>query len=245
MHFLAYVFIIFAVLIGAAASKFVLRYVRGGLRKLPRSSIFGVEWAVRCADREVLKKVKPMYDIVRMIERFSARIEERIQPFFACIPLLDTITGINLRGAEDLIAEIGMDMGQFPTVKQLGSWAGMCPGNNESGGKRRSGKTPKGSTWLRAVLSEAARAAARKKGSYCGAQYRRLVRRRGKKRAIVAVGHSILTIAYYVLKNQVKYQELGEDYFDKLNNEHLRRHYVKRLESLGYSVDINEVSKVA
>lgn len=218
----------------------------GRLKAKEEELVYALEGRVTEHHRFLLSEYERQIEFLdEMIERFSARIEERIQPFFACIPLLDTIPGINLRGAEDLIAEIGVDMGQFPTVKQLGSWAGMCPGNNESGGKRRSGKTPKGSKWLRAVLSEAAWAAARKKGSYFGAQYRRLVRRRGKKRAIVAVGHSILTIVYYVLKNQVKYQELGEDYFDKLNIEHLRRHYVKRLESLGYSVDIKEVSKVA
>ena len=218
----------------------------GRLRSKEEELVHALEGRVTEHHRFLLEQhVRQIEFLDEMIEQFSARIAEQMQPFFDFIPLLDTIPGINLRTAEDLIAEVGVNRGQFPTVKQLGSWARMCPGNNESGGKQRSGKISKGNKWLRATLSEAAWSAARKKGSYLGAQYRRIVRRRGKKRAIIAVGHSILTIVYYVLKDRVNYEELGEDYFDKLNFEYLRRHYVKRLESLGYRVDIKEVSKVA
>ena len=136
-------------------------------------------------------------------------------------------------------------MNQFPDHAHLGSWAGMCPGNNESAGKHRSGTTRHGNKWLRALLVEVAWAASRKKGSYFRTQYKRLSARRGKKRALVAVGHSILTIVYHVMKYKIAYEELGEDFFDKLNGDRLRKHYTKRLESLGYQVDLRPMSVVA
>jgi transposase len=134
-------------------------------------------------------------------------------------------------------------MDQFPTDKHLASWAGVCPGNNESGGKRKSGKTTKGSRWLRAALTQAAWAATRTRGTYFQAQYRRLVGRRGKKRALIAVAHSLLIAIYHVLKDQVPYQDLGSDYFDKLNARHLLRHHLKRLESLGYEVSLKAIDQ--
>ena len=130
----------------------------------------------------------------------SVEIERVIAPFSEQVELLDTIPGVNRRTAETLIAEIGVDMSQFPTHRHLASWAGMCPGNEESAGKRRSGKTRKGSKWLRSALTESARAAARSKGTYLAAHYARLRGRRGSKKAAVAVGHSILVICYHVLE---------------------------------------------
>lgn len=180
-----------------------------------------------------------------MVDRFTMRIEMRIQPFFENLPLLDTIPGINLVTAEEIIAEIGVNMEVFPTVRHLCSWAGMCPGNNESAGKRKGGKTTRGSKWLRAALSEAAWSASRTKGTYLAAQYRRHAKRIGKKRAIIAVGHSILTMAYCIMKNKESYKELGGDYFDKLNFDRLKSYYLKRLESLGCTVEIKEVNEAA
>jgi len=173
-----------------------------------------------------------------MISDYDERIEQQVQPFFDYIPLLDSIPGVNGTAAAGILGEIGADMNQFPDYAHLNSWAGMCPGNNESAGKHKSGTTRHGNAWLRTLLVEVAWAASRKKGSYFRTQYRRLAARRGKKRALVAVGHSILTIVYHVMKYKIPYKELGEDFFDKLNTDRLRKHYTKRLESLGYRVEL-------
>jgi transposase len=143
------------------------------------------------------------------IARFSANIPERLQPHTAETARLATIPGVSQRTAEILVAEIGTDMRRFPSARHLASWASMCPGNNESAGKRRSGKTRKGSRWLRQVLIEAAHAAARTKDTYLSAQYHRLAARRGTKRGLVALGHTILVMVYHVLSRGVPYHELG------------------------------------
>ncbi len=127
-------------------------------------------------------------------------------------------------------------MERFPTAGHLASWAGMCPGNNESAGKRQSGKTRKGSPWLRALLVQAAHAAARKKGTYLAAQYRRLAARRGRNKAAVAVGHTILVIAYHLLRRGTAYDDLGPRYFDEHDRQAVERRLVRRLEGLGYAV---------
>ena len=130
---------------------------------------------------------------------------------------LQTIPGVSQRVAETVVAEIGVDMEQFPTAAHLASWAGLSPGNDESAGKRRSGRTTKGNRWLRAMLVQAAWAASRTKDTYFTAQYRRLARRRGRKRALVAVGHSLLVVIYHVLKRGTEYEELGADWLDRLD----------------------------
>jgi len=127
----------------------------------------------------------------------------------------------------------------------LASWAGMCPGNNESAGKRKSGKTTKGSRYLRAALVQAAWAASHQKGTYLAAQYKRLVKRMGKKKALIAVGHSILVIAYHVLQNRTPYQDLGGDYFARRNVDKQRKRLVRQLESLGVKVTIAEIKEAA
>ena len=139
----------------------------------------------------------------RMIADYDRRIDEQVQPFFALIPLLDRVPGINEVTAKAIIAEIGVDMDQFPDQHHLASWAGMCLGNNESAGERLSDTTAKGNRWLRATLGEVAWAASRTKHTYLSARFRRLVARRGKNRAIVAVGHQILTIVYFIIKHQI------------------------------------------
>jgi len=147
------------------------------------------------------------------VERLSDAIEEQIAPFARQRDLLMTIPGVKQSTAEVLIAEIGVDMNAFPTPKHLASWAGMCPGNDESAGKRRSGKTRKGSKWLRATLTEAALAATRTKNTYLAAQYQRLRGRRGHSKALTAVGHSILTAAWHMLQTGELYRDLGGDYY--------------------------------
>ena len=145
-----------------------------------------------------------------------------------------TIPGVKQRTAEVLIAEIGVDMSAFPTPKHLASWAGVCPGNDQSAGKRRSGKTRKGSKWLRATLTESANAAARTKDSYLAAQYQRLRGRRGHSKAVTAVGHSILTAAWHMLQTGELYRDLGGDYFTRQNPDRLTKRLVRQLEALGH-----------
>ena len=172
---------------------------------------------------------------------FSERIAELLRPFVdeSLSEVLDAVPGVNRETIENVVAEIGTDMSQFPTAGHLASWAGVCPGNEESAGKRKRNRTTKGNVWLRRALCQAAWAAARKKDSYFQAQYRRLASRRGKKRAALAVGHSILEVIYHLLKHRdLKYHDLGGDYFDRLDPQRLRRHLVKRLESMGYEVTL-------
>jgi transposase len=174
------------------------------------------------------------------VAKFSQRIEECLRPFLTAeqIQRLDLIPGVNRRTIENVVAEMGADMTRFPDEQHLSAWAGMSPGNEESAGKRIRSRTTKGDSWLRCALIEAAWAASHTKGSYLGAQYRRLAARRGKKRALVAVGHTLLVIFYHLLKVEIAYKDLGPDYFDKLKPEQYRRYLVKRLESLGFDVEL-------
>jgi transposase len=179
------------------------------------------------------------------IERLDAEIAAQMQPFEAELARLDSIPGVNRRVAEVLAAEVGVDMKPFADAEHLASWAGMCPGNKTSAGKRYSGKTRKGSKWLKRALTEAAHGAARKKNQYLKAQYHRLAGRRGKKRAIIAVGHSILKIAYHVLTKQQTYQDLGENYFEERDREGVKRRAVQRLEQLGFKVNLSPAEAIA
>lgn len=174
------------------------------------------------------------------IDRVSQAIEEHLADEQEAIALLDTIPGVSQRTAEILIAEIGTDMSRFPSAKHLASWAGMCPGHHESAGKRLSGKTRKGSRWLRQVLVEIAQVAAKTKDTYLAAQYRRIAARRGKKRALIALGHTVLVIAYQLLTRQQPYHDLGVAYFDKLEQSRVQRRLVRRLERMGYEVVLQQ-----
>ena len=182
----------------------------------------------------------------RVNEEIKREVEASENPFLGkAIELLQTIPGIGERAAQVIVSEIGVDMTRFPTDRHLSSWAGMSPGNWESAGKRKSGKTTKGNVHLRAVLVQAAWAATHSKGTYLAAQYRRLVKHKGKQRALVAVGHSILGIIYHVLARQSSYYELGGDYFDKQNLESQRKLFIRKLESLGVKVTIEELPLAA
>jgi transposase len=172
------------------------------------------------------------------LEQVSAEIAERLRPFEEAMERLDAIPGVGRHTAEVLLAEIGPDMSRFPSAEHLASWAGMCPGNYESAGKRQKGKTRQGSKWLRAALLEAGQAAARKKDTYLAAQYHRLVPRLGKKKAAVAVGHTILRSVYYLLQRGTSYAELGATYFDERNRQSVERRLVRRLEKLGFAVTL-------
>jgi transposase len=181
----------------------------------------------------------------RQIVAFEQRIEVLMRPFREAIQRLMTMPGVGQLTAQNVLAEIGTDMSRFPTDQHLASWAAMCPGNRQSGGKRKSGHTNHGNRWLRTALVQAAWAASHSHRTYMAAQYRRLAGRRGKKRAIVAVGHTMLVMMYHMLRDGVNYQELGPDYLDKLQPHRLTHYLVKRLESLGHKVTIAPLDQAA
>ena len=174
-----------------------------------------------------------------LIAQLTAEIDQHLDPFEAMLTGLDTIPGIDRIGAISIVAETGGDMHRFATAGHLCSWGAMCPGHNESAGKRHSGKTRKGNRYLRATLIQAGLGAMRTKGSALQARYHRVKRQRGHKKAVVAVGHQILEIAYYIMRDGVTYQELGADYFAQRSKDRAVRRHVKQLEALGYHVTID------
>jgi transposase len=177
------------------------------------------------------------------IATLSDEIDRQVRPFEPVIARLVTIPGVQRRNAVTIIAETGGDMTRFATAGHLCSWAAMCPGHDESAGKRRSGKTRSGNRFLRGALIESGLAAARAKETALQARYARVKRQRGHKKAVVAVGHQILAIAYVILRHDgVTYQELGADYFERRNRERTTRRHLKQLEALGYRVTIEEAA---
>lgn len=195
----------------------------------------------------LLQQLLGQYDFLeKEIARTSERLGAVAPPSFrAAVEQLDEVAGIGERGAKALLAETGTDMSRFPTHKHLASWAGQCPGNHESAGKRRSGKTPAANRHLDAVLTEMAHAAVRTKNSYFKAQYHRLAGRRGKKRAIGAVKHSLLVTVYFMLRDDKPYKDLGVDYFDKLNPQQSIRYHVRKLQELGQDVELSPMADAA
>ena len=173
-----------------------------------------------------------------LMRRLSGRVEEVLAPQAGTVDRLKTIPGVSDRLAEVLVAELGTDMSPFPSADHLASWAGMCPGLDQSAGKRRSGRVPMGNRWLKQALVQAGWAASHTKGTYLSAQYHRLAQRRGRKRAVVALGHTLLVIVYHVLRRGGEYQELGAGYLDALASDRLTRQLVRRLEKLGHKVTL-------
>jgi transposase len=174
--------------------------------------------------------------------RLTAAIDRHVAPFEPLLARLDTIPGVDRIGAISIVAETGGDMGRFPSAGHLCSWGAMCPGQNESAGKRRSGKTRKGNRYLRRTLIQAALGAMRKQRSALQARYHRVKRHRGHKKAVVAVGHQILEIAYYIMRDGVSYEELGATYFDQRHTERAMRRHVRHLEALGFHVTIEKAA---
>ena len=231
---------------GSTDPQVLSELAKGRLRKKLPELRKALEGRFRPHHRFMVGEILTHIDFLdEAIERISQEVSCRIVPFSKTVEVMDLVPGINQRVAEGILSEIGVDMSCFPTDGHAASWAGLCPGNNESAGKRKSGKTRKGDRWLRRYLIEAAWAASRKKGSYLSALYHRLVVRRGKKKAIVAVAHRLLVIIYHLLKDQGSYRELGPDHFNKVNAAHVQRHHVKRLESLGFKVVLEPVAKAA
>jgi transposase len=218
---------------------------RGRMRDKRDLLAKALEGRVQAHHRFVLSELLAQIDSLDdTIERFNEQIEVYCRPFEEAVILLDTIPGVGRETAQVIVSEIGTDMSRFPTANHLASWAGVAPGNNESAGKRRSGKTRKGNKVLCAALNQAAHAAAGTKDTYLSAQYRRLAARRGKKKAIVALEHTILVMAYHLIQRNEPYHELGGNYFDNRRPEATAKRLVKRLEQLGFSVALQQLAPI-
>jgi transposase len=212
---------------------------RGRLRaKLPQLRQ-ALEGRVEAYHRFLLERILAHIDFLEeSITMLQQDIQERLKPYEEAAALLESIPVLQEAAITTIISEIGVDMERFPSDKHLVSWAGVCPGNHKSVGKRLSGKTTPGNPYLKAVLCELAWVIAHSKRTYLSAFYHRIARRRGKKRAILAVAHKLLVIIYHVLKTKTPYHEPGEDYFDQMEKIHIQRRSVRRLEQLGYEVTL-------
>jgi len=216
---------------------------KGQLRNKRQELVMALEGRVKPHHRFLLSELLCQIDsLEETIARFDQEIADYCRPFEETVVLLDTIPGVARATAEAIVAEIGTDMSRFPTADHLASWAGVAPGNHESAGKRHSGKTRKGNKPLGAALNQAAHAASRTKNTYLSAQYHRLAARRGKKKAIVALMHSILVISYHMIQRKEPYRELGGNYFDQRKPEATARRLVNRLERLGFMVSLQQTS---
>ena len=236
---------------GETDSRKLASLARGRLKEKEAELGRALTGRLTTAQRFVLAElVARVEELDAALKRVNQQVEQEVtsgaNPFWGkSIEFLETIPGVGERVAQTIISEIGVEMNCFPSEKHLSSWAGMCPGNHESAGKRKSGKTRKGNKHLRVALVQAAWAATHTKETYLAAQYWRLVKYKGKHRALVAVGHSILVIVYHVLARQLSYQELGTDYFDKQNLEKQRRLFIRKLEALGVKVTVEELPLAA
>jgi transposase len=203
-----------------------------------------LENQIRQFEEEIAARMKPTAEeIARLRQSIPADAPLPPSPREEAISLWMELPGIGLTTASRMVAELGVNLEQFPTSAHLASWAALCPGNNESAGKRMSGKTRKGNVWLRRTMCEAAWAAAHSKNTYFAAQFGRIAARRGKKRALIAVAHSLLVVAYEVLKNKEHYRELGADFFDDLSKDQVKRRLVQRLKKLGFQVAVTPVTE--
>jgi transposase len=231
--------ILHAMIAGGSTPEEMAELAQGRLRKKRELLSRSLQGYVKPHHCFVLSELLLQIDgLDETITKFDEEIREYCRPFEEAVILLDTIPGIARRTAEVIVSEIGVDMSRFPTADHLASWAGVAPGNNESAGKRLSGKTTKGNQALVSALTQAAHAASRVKNTYLNAQFHRLAGRRGKKKAIIAIAHSILIIAYHMIKNKEPYRELGSDFFDKRNVQATTKRMVRRLETLGYKVNL-------
>lgn len=228
-----------ALIEGQASPEQMAELAKGRLREKREVLVKALAGRVKPHHRFVLTELLCQIDsLEETIARFDQEIGDYCRPFEEAVVLLDTIPGVARATAEAIVAEIGVDMDRFASADHLASWAGVAPGNNESGGKRRSGRTRKGNKSLGAALNQAAHAAARTKNTYLAAQYHRLAARRGKKKAIVALMHSILVMSYHMIQRKEPYRELGGNYFDQRRPEVTAQRLVKRLEKLGFQVSL-------
>ena len=218
--------------------KEVKKLINKNVKSSLEDIMIAMEGVVTPLQKELMKKViEHINDMAERIEELNEMVNRYMSKYEENIKKLEKIPGIGKRNAQVILAEIGQDMNQFPTAGHLASWAGVCPGNNESAGKRRSGKTRKGNQILKKTLVQSANSSKRHKDSFYYAQYQRIMIHRGKKRATVAVAHSILISIYYMLKYDKEYTELGAQFYNQFNTEKKIKSYIKKLHELG--VDIN------
>jgi len=235
-----------AIITGQATPDEMAALAKGRMREKRAELAKALSGRVKPHHRFVLTELLCQIDnLDEALEHFNAQIEEYCRPFEQAVTLLDTIPGVARETAEIIVAEIGVDMSRFPSANHLAAWAGVAPGNYESAGKRKSGRMRQGNKILKTALNQAAHAAAHTKDTYLAAQAHHLAGRRGKKRAIMAVAHSILVIAYHLIQRQEPYRELGGNYFDERRPEATAKRLVKRLERLGYQVALQSQTGAA
>ena len=234
-----------AIVAGNSSPEVMAALAQGTLRQKQDLLVEALSGRVRPHHQFILAQLLGLIDgIDETIAQFDREIEEYCRPFEQAVELVDTIPGVARRTAEIIVSEIGPDMSRFPSAEHLAAWAGLAPGNYESGGKTLSASTRKGNRVLRTILVQSAHALARTK-TYLAAQYHRLSARRGKKRAAVAVAHSILVIVYHLISRQEPYRDLGANYFDQQRPESVKKRLVKRLEKLGYQVNLAPIAVVS
>lgn len=238
--------ILHALLAGGQDPEQLAELSKGRLRKKKDALQAALQGLFRPHHTRVLTHILAHIEFLdESITACEVDIEALCRPFAEEIALLDTAPGVGMRAAQDLIAEIGVDMRRFPSHKHLCSWAKLSPGHHESAGKRRSGHTGKGNKWLRAVLVECAHAASHTKTTYLGTKFRRFASRKGKQRAAVMVAHRLLEAVYFMIRDKVPYRELGAQYLDERRKASLLRHHLRRLESLGFTVELQALPQTA
>lgn len=235
-----------AIIAGEENTQAMADLAKGRLREKRELLVQALAGRVKAHHRFLLTELLCEIDYLDdAIGRFDEQVQEYGRPFEEAVDLLDTIPGVARQTAEVIVSEIGIDMSRFPTAAHLAAWAGVAPGNHESAGKRYSGRKRNGNKALGSALNQAAHAAAKSKDTYLNAQYHRLARRRGRKKAIVAVAHSILTICYYLIQRHEPYRELGADFFDQRSPELTKQRLVNKLEHLGFQVTLQPLAQAA
>lgn len=213
------------------------------IKKKLNNIVTAMEGIITPFQKEIISEViSHINDMTERINRMDEIIERYMKDYEENLKKLEEIPGIGKRSAEIILAEIGQDMSRFPTENHISSWAGLCPGNNESAGKRRNGRTRKGNKNLKSALIQCANCAVKHKDSFYYAQYQRLSIKRGKNRAKVAVAHSMLISIYHMIKENKKYKDLGAEFYNKFNKEKKANSYIKKLKELGYTIQIENVA---
>ncbi len=230
---------------GTEDPKVLAEMARGRLRNKRLELEEALNGLMNAHHRMILESMLRHLDFLdKEISQLDKEVAERMRPFEETIRRLTEMPGMGQRNAEEVLAEIGTDMSRFPSANHLASWARMCPGNNESAGKRLSGRTGHANSWLRTALVEASWSASRTKDTYLSAQYHRIAPRRGKKKAIIAVGHTILVIIYHIIRDKTDYHDLGANYFDERNRSFVIQRAIRRIEQFGLKVTLERVQPV-